>query len=91
MTAIEEFPRELTLEDTGRSRWRWVLTITNPYLTGEVTSSSRECVLAVAEAYAATRAGRLVIELLQEAGIYQEYAGPLLPLIEARREERRAS
>jgi hypothetical protein len=32
-----------------------------------------------------TRAGRLVIELLQEAGLYQEQAGPILPLIEARK------
>jgi hypothetical protein len=38
-----------------------------------------------------TRAGRLVCELLTEAGIYQEYAGPILPLIEARREKKRAS
>ena len=36
-----------------------------------------------------TRAGRLVIELLQEAGIYQEYAGPMLPLIEARKQRKR--
>jgi hypothetical protein len=38
-----------------------------------------------------TRAGRLVIELLQECGIYQEYAGPLFPLIDAARERRRAA
>lgn len=38
-----------------------------------------------------TRAGRLVCELLQEAGVYQEYAGPLLPLIDAERELRRQS
>lgn len=38
-----------------------------------------------------TRAGRLVVELLQECGLYQEFAGPLAPLIEAARERKRAS
>ena len=38
-----------------------------------------------------TRAGRLVIELLQEAGIYQEYAGPILPLIAARKQQRQSA
>lgn len=41
--------------------------------------------------WAITRAGRLVCELLQECGLYQEHAGLLLPLIEAKRERRRAS
>jgi hypothetical protein len=45
----------------------------------------------VGECWNITRAGRLVVELLQEAGIYDEYAGPLLPLIEAERERKRAS
>jgi hypothetical protein len=43
------------------------------------------------ENWAITRAGEHVIGLLREAGLYQEYAGPLLPLIEAGQEERRAS
>jgi hypothetical protein len=38
-----------------------------------------------------TRAGLLVCDLLKEAGLYQEYAGSLLPLIEAKRERKRAS
>ena len=38
-----------------------------------------------------TRAGRLVADLLKECGLYQEFAGPLLPLIEAERERKRAS
>lgn len=38
-----------------------------------------------------TRAGRLVIELLQESGLYSEYAGPLLPLIENARDKRKGA
>ena len=38
-----------------------------------------------------TRAGRLVCDLLKECGLYQEYAGPLLPLIKAERDRRRAA
>lgn len=45
----------------------------------------------VGECWNITRAGRLVCDLLTEAGIYQEYAGPLLPLIDAERERKRAS
>lgn len=45
----------------------------------------------VGECWNITRAGRLVVELLQEAGIYAEYAGPLLPLIEAERQKKRAA
>ena len=37
-----------------------------------------------------TRAGRLVADLLKETGLYQEYAGPLLPLIEDKRKRRAA-
>jgi hypothetical protein len=43
----------------------------------------------IGECWNITRAGRLVIELLQEAGLYQEFAGPLLPLIEAQRARKR--
>jgi len=38
-----------------------------------------------------TRAGRLVCELLRETGQYADVAGPMLPLIEAARERKRAS
>jgi hypothetical protein len=38
-----------------------------------------------------TRAGRLVIDLLREAGLYAEYAGPLLPLVETSKARRRAA
>ena len=36
-----------------------------------------------------TRAGRLVIDLLRECGLYGEYAGPLQPLVEQARNGRR--
>lgn len=45
----------------------------------------------VGDCWNITRAGRLVCDLLKECGIYQEYAGPLLPLIEAARERKRAA
>lgn len=45
----------------------------------------------VGQCWNITRAGRLVCDLLREAGIYSEYAGPLLPLIEAAREQRRSA
>ena len=45
----------------------------------------------VGQVWNITRAGRLVVELLQEAGLYQEYAGPLLPLVDAERERRRSA
>jgi hypothetical protein len=45
----------------------------------------------VGQCWNITRAGRLVADLLKEAGLYQEYAGPLLPLIEAERERRSAA
>jgi hypothetical protein len=38
-----------------------------------------------------TRAGQLVCGLLKEAGLYAEYAGPLLPLIEAKRAKEAAA
>jgi hypothetical protein len=41
--------------------------------------------------YNITRAGRLVIDLLKEAGLYAEYAGPLLPIVEMRRTRRKAA
>lgn len=45
----------------------------------------------VGQVWNITRAGRLVCDLLKECGLYQEYAGPLLPLIEAARERRQAA
>ena len=55
MSALEEFPAELAIKDTGHSRRRWLLTISSPDVVGQATSSSREYVLAVAEAYADMR------------------------------------
>jgi hypothetical protein len=45
----------------------------------------------VSQCWEITRAGGLVVDLLREASVYQEYAGPLLPLIEARSEKAAAS
>lgn len=45
----------------------------------------------VGQCWNITRAGRLVADLLKEAGLYQEYAGPLLPLVEAERKRRRVA
>lgn len=50
MTALEDFPRELTLT---RRRGKWVLSIHGPDVEGE--ASSRGIVEAIAEAYGAMR------------------------------------
>jgi hypothetical protein len=50
MSALESFPRELSL---GQRRGEWVLAIHGPGVSGEAVSSSRAVVEAIAEAYAA--------------------------------------
>lgn len=55
MSALDEFPAELAIKDPGHFRRHWLLTISGPDVTGQATSSSRECLLALAEAYADMR------------------------------------
>lgn len=42
------------------------------------------------EVHRLTRAGELVCQLLRECGLYQDYAGPLLPLVEAQKARKAA-
>ena len=55
MTALEDFPRELTLTERPGRLARWVLSIHAPDLSGEISSSSKATVEAMAEAYGAMR------------------------------------
>lgn len=59
MTAIEEFPAELTIEPLGGDA-RWMLVISGPDLRGTAVSTSQDMVLAIAEAYAAMRRSQAV-------------------------------
>lgn len=45
----------------------------------------------VGEQWEITRAGRLVVDLLRECGLYADYAGPLGPLIERERQRAEAA
>ena len=52
MTAVDDYPGELTLHETGRG---WILSIESEDVWGECYSSSREFLLAITECYAAMR------------------------------------
>lgn len=51
---MDDFPGELMLHETRNGRG-WLLIIDSPDVWGEICSSSREFVLAVADCYAAMR------------------------------------
>lgn len=55
MGALEEFPGQLTLRQAPTPSRTWILTIDSADLWGECASSSKEMLLAIAEAYAAMR------------------------------------
>lgn len=59
MTALDEFPAELSMEPLGGGA-RWMLVISGPDLRGTAVSSSQDMVLVIAEAYAAMRRGQAV-------------------------------
>jgi hypothetical protein len=54
VSALEEFPAELAISPDGAGK-RWMLVITGPDLHGTAVSTSKDMVLAIAEAYAAMR------------------------------------
>ena len=55
MSAIEDYPRELTLTERPGRLARWVLSVHAPDLAGEISSSDKGTVEAMAEAYGAMR------------------------------------
>lgn len=56
MTALEEFPAELAIQSRNG---RWMLVISGPDLHGTASSTDRDMVLAIAEAYGQMRRKQL--------------------------------
>jgi hypothetical protein len=90
MTALQGLERRgLVVRVWEKNKHRYARPATHPMQQGQTVYDTADAPRSAF--YNITRAGRLVIDLLREAGLYAEYAGPLLPLVEERKPKRRAS